>query len=68
MIRAAARVLDEQGALDELIVSFVELGSEGALLRLGQVALIGLPNGGATRSRPPEYLIARDGHVALRHP
>lgn len=66
MIRAAARTLDEIGAPDELICAFVELGSEGALLRAGQRAILGTPTGGVTRTRPPEFLIARNGDVAAR--
>jgi hypothetical protein len=53
MIRTAAFILDNEGIEDNEIVTFIELGSEGAILRIGQNVPSGDP-----RAR---WNIARDG-------
>lgn len=55
MVREAARLIAHLP--DEEIVSFVELGSEGAVLYMGQpLQRVG-----------PKYLIARDGTSLSHH-
>lgn len=53
MVREAARIVDSLELPADAIVSLVELGSEGAVLKVGP-----------TLQRGDRWLIARDGHSA----
>ncbi len=49
-IRAAAEIVESFGLMDNEIVTFTELGSEGAVFYSGTF-----------KTRGPRYLVARDG-------
>lgn len=61
-IRTAVRIIDGAGLTDDDVVTLLEMGSEGALLRIGGALTIGAE--GAVRAPSTRWMIDRDGRAS----